>query len=187
MFTPRVHLLPTLITTTITRPPEISVRHFRDAMRDAWRALGEKWHREFLPLHFREDAKRKYRHQPRSTRYLAEKRAAAGGSGWWYRLAQRVGRRIEGGGAIDNVLTGRMRDALLHSARMIAFPTRLTVRMIGPRYMTFTPNRNSVQPNKTVELTRLTPAEETQLREFFGQIVKHNFANRPPQPQTVQT
>lgn len=182
---PRIANLPSLITVTVTRPPEVSIRHWRDAMKDAWTKLGEKWHREMLPLHFREDSKRKYRHQPRSTRYIAEKRAAAGGTGWWFRFAQRIGRTIQGGGNTDNVLTGRMRDALLQSPRLIAFPTRLTIRMIGPRYMTFVPNPNGMQPHKGAEITRLTQAEEAQLREFFGNVVKQNFANRPTSPQSV--
>lgn len=57
----------------ITGGPSELARAFPEAMREGLRQLILKWHRETLPLHFREDAYGRYGYQPRTAKYEARK------------------------------------------------------------------------------------------------------------------
>ena len=135
-----------------TRPVGVSRDGWRKIRRDAMRAMGEHWFKEMLPQHFDANAKYKYKHRPRSTKYKANK----------LKLAQRG--KVQGGGVTDLVFSGRTRDALLNNIAIIRpFPSRVTVRMQGPPYLTTNFRAKSNQPNKPREITTVTEAERKEL------------------------
>lgn len=180
-------VIPTLTTIRFSRPPDVSRRQWTDGMRAAWRELGTFWQREILPQHFTRAASARYRYQPRTGKYTKAKLLAGRGIGWLHRRVARQGDRVLYGGQVDNVLTGRMEAALKQPARVIAFPTRATVRMVGPRYMTFRPftAAGSRHPDKADELRRMTPDDIERCTKVFAAAVQRRFTQAIPEPQTV--
>lgn len=102
---------------------DIAVRRWNEIGREAHRAGAELWQDEFLARHFTPEAKTRYHHQPRRPKYIkAKARAAARG----FALAP----------DIDNLYTGRLYHNLQSTAAIKAYPSRATISMIGPRYIT---------------------------------------------------
>jgi hypothetical protein len=165
-------IVPWTMSVTFKKPPDVSIRAWRNGMREAWRTVGQHWQRYLLPRHFTRAASATYSYKPRKKKYLDKKK----------RL------RLKYGGEVDNVFTGRMEESLLLPARFIAFPTRVTIRMIGPRYMTFNPNtfKGSNQPNKPAELTRLTSDEREDLSRRYHTEVLARFNSASPEPINVR-
>lgn len=106
-----------------SRPMDVAVRRWNEMGREAHRVGGQLWQEEMLPKHFQVESKILYHHQPRRQKYLAGKQRAAE-------------RGFIQAADIDNLYTGRMYHYLSSTAVVRAFPTRATINMIGPRYMT---------------------------------------------------
>lgn len=140
----------------------ISKRGLNNAMRKGHDQAGKFWHRTLLPLHFTKRAKFKYGHRPRQRAYVKRKEALAR-KGLPFR---RGGQPIQGDGRIDNVLTGFMRDALTGIGIVRAFPTRTSINMTGPRYITMRPYKSN-QPDKAREILRVTDQEEQRIAGVF--------------------
>lgn len=138
-----------------------SVRSFRAAMTKANSAAGDYWHEHILPRHFTREARHRYHHKPRTSKYLARKQGMA------FAGRQIQGHGIKYGGQIDNVLTGRGEDALRAGATTRAYPTRVTISMVGPYYMTMRPFRSN-QPNKGAEVTFVSGDEVLELAEVMN-------------------
>lgn len=79
-------------------------------------AVGNFWANRLLPGHFTAAAKRRYGYHPRGAKYEQLKQKI-------------VGHRD------PLVLSGDMRDMILSSKQVRAFPKRVTVRINGPRYL----------------------------------------------------
>lgn len=179
-------IVPWAMSVTFNKPPEVSIRAWRNGMREAWRTVGQHWQQQLLPRHFRRGAAATYNHKPRTAEYLRRKKLAGRGTGPLAKFARRLGMAVKYGGEVDNVLTGRMEEALRLPARIIAFPTRVTIRMIGPRYMTFNPRVGGSQPNKPAELTRLTTEEREDLSQRYQAEVLARFKTAAPEPINVR-
>jgi hypothetical protein len=143
-------MIPARILLTEERPPDVAARAFREMLRAANAAAGRSWHRSALPDHFEPQAHYKYNHKPRSQKWLRRKR----------RLAA-VG-RAERGGRVDNVYSGTLERMVRSWAQVRAFPTRATVTMTGPRYVTMKP-RSASRPHIAAELTTVTRDESESL------------------------
>ncbi len=125
--------------------PALSKRAHGRVMRAGWAAIGAYWHKEYLPKHFEAGAFQRYGYQPRSNKWRRRKVGLA-----------RAGKVIKGG-QVDLVATGTM-EKLLESVGLVrAYPTRASIKMIGPRYVTLRPK--GTQPNKYAEATRVLPGE----------------------------
>lgn len=151
----------------IFRPKIMQKRPF-GVPRDRWRIIkrggmtevARTWHSDMLPDHFTTEAKRKYRHRDRSKPYRERKK----------KLAMRG--KVQGGGVIDNVFTGRSRDSLINNVGIIrAFENRVTVKMQGPDYLKFNFRASRNQPNKPREITTVTEAERKQLAKVARDVV----------------
>lgn len=59
-------------------PPDVLAEELREALRAEMGEAVQRWHREMLPQHFREDSPSRYGFKPRSRRYLARKRRKFG-------------------------------------------------------------------------------------------------------------
>lgn len=122
-------------------------RKYTRAAKEAFAEMGALWHDKILPLHFERGAKHRYDYAPRTQKYRA-RRARKGVAG-----------------DTDMVFTGAMRDQMERFATIKAFPTRATVNVQAPSYMTLRPNtyKGSTQPDKFSELSRMTNADFKQL------------------------
>lgn len=175
------------------QPPEMSARQWRKITKAALTEMGAKWHKEYLPRHFTRNAPAMYGHQKRSEGYLKRKRRAASKAG-----VRHMGAvvRVKYGGMIDNVFSGEMERRVKALAAVRATPTRVTVKMTGPRYMTmrrFAGNRDravregwtygrgqrfrnkgrgsGLQPDKAREITTLTERENAELVGYMNSRV----------------
>lgn len=153
------------------RPFDVTVRNFSKFTKRAFAAGGALWHRRFLKDHFRQDAAQKYKHQPRTEKYLKQKKAKAKKS---------LG--VKRGGTVDNVYSGTLEQSIKGFAVLQAFPKRVTVRMSGPRYLSMRPYKTN-HPNMGAELTTVTEAENRVVlkeieQEFIGQVNKQTTTKR---------
>lgn len=136
-------------------PPDVSKRAWTKIQRNSNYDVGAYWHEKYFPEHFKPSAAQRYSHKARSEGYIKRKR----------RLAEQNRARRVDGQIVDNVLTGRMRAAMMRAKVVKGFPTRTTVTMTGPRYVTLRFKAGSNQPNKAAELTRVVADEAQKLAE----------------------
>lgn len=148
-------MFPVLIRIVERNPADLSARAHREISREAFAAIGQLWQREILPPRFRPGAPH-YPHKQRTEAYLRAKQ----------RAYQRGRARYPD---VTNVFSGNMADLLSRPGIVRAFPTRATIRKIGPRYITMRPF-NSRQPDKWAELTFLKRNERKRLNRVFGEV-----------------
>ena len=153
-------MLPVIIRTQIVRPAGLSQRQHTRFAREAHRAMGEAWQQDVLPQRFMPGAR--YPHKPRSARYLRYKAL----------LASR-GEAIFGG-AVVNVLTGRMMLKILAGGMIRAFPTRVSITKSGTRYIDMRV-RKANQPDKWNELATLKRSEAKLLGRSFRQTYERQL------------
>jgi hypothetical protein len=140
------------------RPLDVVRDAWREIMRGAYRAVGLYWVEKFLQGHFEPGAAEKYRYKFRSRAYRDRKdRLLAAG-----RPFAKGGAPVIGGGNQPNVLTGYMRREMTRSVVVRGFPSRATVIMYGPQYLT-TRFHKKAQPDKGKEITTVTEAERKEL------------------------
>jgi len=123
-----------------------------------------------LPDHFKKSTQGKYGYAKRSPKYLARKKKR-----WASRRPLKNGQYIEGSGETDNVLTGDMRDMLTRSNIVRAFPTRVSVNMEGPRYMTMRVYKAN-QPDKLKEISTTTQQERELLAKVMDRSLEQSAA-----------
>lgn len=183
-----IHIKPKL-----TAKDFVSEREWNRAKIDCHQAIGKKWHTDMLDKHFHADAPSKYKHAPRSANYLK-----------WKRIKAAKQRRLPGGGTvqrggrIDNVYSGEMEKSLKRVGVIRAYPSRATLTMSGPRYMTmrvFTGDRADAvskgwtygkgkkfsqragkQPDKVKEITTTTEAERNELAAVADKQLERHAA-----------
>lgn len=147
-----------LIRTVIDESEFPSKRAWRAAMLAAHQAMGAHWHSAILPKHFTQAAQIRYRHQRRQQKYLAYKKA----------LAKRG--KVKYYGNVDLVFSGQLEKSLSSFVTVRAFPTRVTVSMNGPRYITMRPYLTA-QPDKAREITTVVPEESDALAAVADRVV----------------
>ena len=133
-----------------------SKRAWTRAMKAAHEHLGAYWHKFMLPRHFRTDAREKYNHEPRTFAYLRRKEG----------LGYRKSGKVKYAGKIDNVYSGLMEETLKGQGTVRAFPSRVTINMQGPRYITMRPHESN-QPDKAAEILRCTSEEDLEMARVF--------------------
>jgi hypothetical protein len=168
-------------------------------------ALADHWHSQMLDDHFRPEATAKYRHQLRGKKYRKRKQWLAQQGRPWVK----GGKPIVMGGMVDNVLTGYMRDQLKNNSAILAYPTRVTLKMYGPRYMTmrtfrgdarkairegwtygkgqkFSSRSGANQPDKVKEITTITAGQMKELAEVAEREVQRQLRQaRAPRTTTI--
>lgn len=129
----------------------LSKRARNRVLKGVFYAIGKKWTEDMLPEHFKVSAAAKYGYAKRSEKYVTRK----------YR---------EKRSATPLVYTGLLKRILLNfSQRVMAFPTRATVRLVGPSYLTinFKPGR----PHLAREILAVTGQERQQLLEHGHDVM----------------
>jgi len=154
-------------TVTWEKPPEVAKRRWGLWTRDANRTVGDYWHRVFLPRHFQRGAGGRYRYASRGRKYEAKK-------AWMAQAGRKVrGLPIAKRGFVPLVFTGEMERLLTRSRIIRVYPSRFTITMIGPRYVTMTPR--SGRPWLAREATRITPEEEAKLTALWGRVIEEQY------------
>lgn len=148
----------------------VTVRKFRAAATVANSELGREWHSTMLPDHFKKGTQDKYGYAKRKPRYVAWKKKK-----WASRRPLKNGQYVEGSGETDNVLTGDMRDTLTRGNIVRAFPTRVSVNMEGPRYMTMRVYKSN-QPDKLKEISTTTQQERELLAKVMDRSLEQSAA-----------
>lgn len=155
-------MIPLRVVTKETAPPDIAKRRLPRMMRDVYTHVGETWQRKMLRNHFKSAARFIYNHQRRTWKYIQHKiRAARRG-------------KVQGGGRIDNVYSGLLRKLMTRRHIVRGYPTRATIKMVGPSYITMRP-RDPKKPNKARELLTITPGEERQLDQAAESRFQHLY------------
>ena len=180
------------------RPVSVSIRKWNEYGRKAHQAMAEHWYGVLLPRHFQPDAKEKYKHQQRTEKYLARKRKAAARGTIPAHHAN-----------TDNVYKGRMRRMLLKGSKSVKiFPSRFTVTVTGPRYISMKVLRGDrkalaakgatygkgrkkkkisatagKQPDKRAEILRDTDQERSELFRI-GEKTLFDLMNSEPAVET---
>lgn len=165
------------------RPEGVVIRAWRSILKASNRAIGFHWHAHFLPLHFGSDAARRYGsgvYKTRTRKWLARKLrieskqvdAAAGiapGDSQEERRRKRMISRqnlvSQAGGANYNVFRGTLRQMVLGTVVMRAFPGRFRIEMPVPGYL---PGRRKDpnQPDIRAELSAMLPGEVSELMKI---------------------
>jgi hypothetical protein len=150
---------------TEDKPADVTVRAWRSILRGCHEAQGRYWQREILPRHFAPYARFKYGYQQRTQRYLA------------YKL--KTGR-----GMVDLVYSGGMQEYLTSTGIVRGFPSRATITMTGPRYVTPNPvGRRPNAPNLAKEVLSVAADERTEL----AQVLEQDFTRRLAQWRETRT
>ena len=149
-------MIPLVVKFRDQRPESVTVRDWNKYGRIAHELAGKHGQEVLLPRHFTPEAKGRYAHQQRTRKYLIRK----------IKLAS-IG-KAQGGGVVDNLFTGLMQKLLQSTAGLDVYPSRVTIKMVGPRYLTFRPNRSkgSTHPDKAREIKTDTPDEARELFEI---------------------
>jgi len=139
---------------------QTSVRAWRTIMKEAHVAIGARWHKRMLPLHFKRGARNRYGYAPRKDKYKRRKA----------RL-ERSG-RIQGFGDQDLVYTGLLKRSALGLASIRGFPTRAKIDLTLPSYarVNFMPGR----PQLANEVLAVTPDEH----QTLGSVLSREIARR---------
>lgn len=129
----------------------LSARARKRVMKGVFHAIGVKWTEEMLPQHFKVAAAARYGYAKRTEKYLARK----------YR---------EKRSATPLVYSGLLKHSLLDfKQRVMSFPTRVTVRLVGPSYLNI--NYKPGRPNIAKEILAVTSDERQQLVEHGHDVM----------------
>lgn len=156
-------MLPICIKVELQPPPDVSARKLKEIMREAHRQQAESWHRRYARLHFEPIGRYRYAYQRRSPGYRKQKA----------RLAS-VG-KVEGGGEIDLVHSGLTRRKAMARPLIKALPTRATVQMATPSYVTMH-RRRADRPDLAAEILKVVRPEQSRLGQEMQTKVEKDLA-----------
>lgn len=141
------------------KPPEVTVRRWREIRHSVMRTMGEHWHQHMLPLHFAPNAANVYHYQPRTQKYLADKRR--------YAEQGKMGRRtVDRRAATDPLtLSGTLRANVTQVATIRSFEQRFKLIMPGTAYTPDRPRKPNMPP-LAQEVTRLLEREKQELAKI---------------------
>jgi len=143
----------------------------RQILTATYRAIGDRWQTKWLPRHFTRRARDIYGYHPRSKKYQARKE----------RAAQRAGSKIKKGGRVDLVYTGLAERLFSKRHAIRAYPTRATINIHGPTYVSMRPrqgNTRAIGP----EVLKVIPEELRDLDDT-GQKTLETLMKKAPRRQ----
>lgn len=171
------------VSLTIEQPPDIGKRKWQQCTKAGHLSQALHWQKTFLPLHFTPEAKIRYKHQQRKSKYQQRKERAGRTGRPWTVNGRKV--RVKRQGLVDNVLSGDLEAMVKRPGTIQAFPSRATLKMTGPRYVTMRPFKSG-QPNKGKEIVTRTKDEESALTEVLRfETHKRYTAWKQPKKVTI--
>lgn len=132
-----------------------------------YRAIADRWQTKWLPRHFTRRAREIYGYRKRSKKWQARKEREA-----------KHGGNVKKGGRVDLVYRGLAERLFSKKHAIRAFPTRASVNMHGPRYVTMLPkkgNSNAIGP----EILQVV-SEEMQDMDRTGQVTLEALMKKAP-------
>ena len=140
--------------------------------REGFRNIGEYWHQELLPDHFRPAARTEFQHMQRDREYLEAKRIFGRGQG-----------KVD-----DLVLSGKSRRFLMHAPRIKATGTGVTIRMDSPVYFRNPKHKTAGHPDKPEEVTRVSQRHRGLIARRLETVIQRRVIRelRTIRPQKVK-
>ena len=136
----------------------LPIRAVRRVLKGTWESIGEYWQKKFLPFHFTTQAYQRYGYARRAIATLKKKK----------KLATKG--KVEGGGLLPLVHSGVMRRALTgFRQRMSAYPTRVTIHLVGPSYLTT--NYKPGRPHLSKEVLAVSSEEREELTKHGHDVM----------------
>lgn len=129
-------------------PRQLAKKMNTQIIKGTMEEVGRYWHRHIFPRHFEPGADARYGYRPRARAWKERKRRITGED-------------------IDLVYKGAMRDAMTHFRRITGTAKRYRVIMQGPTYVYY--------HNKAREVTRITPAEEMELKRVAERAMQQKL------------
>jgi hypothetical protein len=120
-------------------------------LKGVFHAIGMKWQKDMLPNHFTLAAKEKYGYRERTNKYKRRKLRA-------------------GHGITPLVYTGLLKRSLTgFMQRVMAYPTRATIRLVGPSYLTI--NYKPGRPHLAREILTVAQDEREELTQHGHDVM----------------
>lgn len=163
------------VTNDFLRPDGFGKRRWDKVKTAAHADAAEYWHKTCLPRHFRPGNRARYNLRPRSQKYQRRKEWLATQS----RVMQGRG-AVQQGGKVDLVFTGAMARQLIQANTIRAYPTRATLAMFGPRYVTMRVHTSN-QPDKAAEITQVRQDEAEQIAKKMDKRVEKEVSRHSPE------
>lgn len=139
-----------------TRPPEVTVRRWRDIRHGTMREMGLEWHSDMLPQHFLPNAQNVYHFRRRTRAWQQRKQQAA-------KRGKQGTRTVDPRAGTDFLtFTGTLRRNVLQVAEIRTFETRFKLTMAGTPYTPDRP-RNPNMPPIAQEVTTVLEREKEML------------------------
>jgi hypothetical protein len=149
----------------ITGGPKALAANWPQIGQEEFQKTGQRWHSEFMPLHFEGSASQRYAYQPRSVAYQRAKMKR-----WGQDLPLRW--------------SGNLAD-MVRQAAITAGPDMVKVVMAGPRYM-YAYRKDYRQPDKADELTRTPGQEKDALVADLCQRIQYRIDGLPTQLEVLE-
>ena len=136
----------------------LGIRKQRRVMIAVHYGAGKLWDKEYLGMHFRLGAGRRYSYQHRTakTKRRKEQLAARG--------------KVKKGGRVDLVHSGLLEESMTRQHVIRAYPTRVVVNMPTTSYVSSRPRGN--RPNMAAEITRVIPSEIARIADESARILE---------------
>jgi hypothetical protein len=151
----------------VRRSPRGMAKIFNEVRKDAMEEVGEKWHDEFLPRHFEENAMQRYHYVHRAKKY-----------------DQRKERKM--GHKKPLVWSGTLRKTILENTTITATKSSVLIKMTGPKwlagYLSFKGRNKKIRdkhgndtgrrekaggPDKKAEITKVLKSEAEELAKLL--------------------
>lgn len=140
-------MIPIRVVTIHDAHPDLVRRELHEVTRAAHFTMGYVWATELLPEHFQPSATQAFGYQQRTAKHNKHKRALAA-----------IGQAQDGGNS-PLVVSGRLRRDLLRARHMIrAYPSRVTIDLVGPNYWKY--RRWPGSPDMVREVLAMSPRHE---------------------------
>ena len=136
----------------------VSRRALSRMRREAMKRAGAYWQQKMLPKHFQPGAIRTYGMKRRTAAYQKRKKAKG--------IRHAV------------VWSGQLKSLMLRRQIVRAFPTRATINIPGPSYLSMRPKGN--RPNLGEEVTAVIKRDEDELTKIHDQELQELIDNHKP-------
>lgn len=141
------------------RPPDVTVRAWRQIRHGTMKTMGLHWHATMLPNHFAPNASNVYKYKQRTKKYQERKQRSA-------ERGQDGQRQVDPRAASDALtFTGVLRRNVTQVATIRSFEQRFKLVMPGTSYTPARP-RNPRMPPLAIEVTTLLQREKEELAKL---------------------
>lgn len=157
--------MPMFVDVTLVGVEALTKKQVNDALKASMYALGLRWRRRYLPLHFGNGASTRYGYTPRAGERGSGKKFSRSYTARKLRFLKHT-RPLE--------FTGEGKRQALNGTRLV-YASRDKVRIPLPRKFNFRNKKSKVR--MADEIRAVTAAESKELTEFLVQNIDRNLSN----------